>query len=100
MWLEGQIKKLPEEEKLQRKEHSQRYIGTKRPKQNQKRLTIQLEEINQKILATDGRLKRCRDKFKQYKQNREAKKILLTNYLRMLKQKLTTGCKGNKTIFE
>ena len=35
-----------------------------------KSLTTQLEEINQKILAKEKRLKRYQDNVKQYKQNR------------------------------
>ena len=34
------------------------------------KLTIQLEEINQKVLAKEGRLKRYRQRVKQYRQNR------------------------------
>ena len=31
---------------------------------------VQLEEMNQKILAKEGRLRRCWDRIKQYRQNR------------------------------
>ena len=34
------------------------------------KITVQLEEINQKILAKEGRLKRYRQRVKQYRQNR------------------------------
>ena len=34
------------------------------------KITVQLEEINQKILANEGRLKRYRQRVKQYRQNR------------------------------
>ena len=34
------------------------------------KLTIQLEEINQKVPAKEGRLKRFRQSLKQYRQNR------------------------------
>ena len=37
------------------------------------KLTIQLEEINQKVLAKEGRLKRYRQRVKQYRQNRTFK---------------------------
>ena len=37
-------------------------------------MTIQLEEINQKVLAKEGKLKRYRARVKQYKQNRTLKK--------------------------
>ena len=39
-------------------------------KTTQEKLTIQLEEIYQKVLAKDGRLKRYRQRVKQYRQNR------------------------------
>ena len=46
-------------------------IGKKTTKrQPQTSLKTQLEDINQKIFAKDGTLKRYRDKIKQYKQNR------------------------------
>ena len=48
----------------------------KRPKTRAKKTTtIQLEKINQKISAKEGRLKRYRDGVKQYKQNRTSKRI-------------------------
>ena len=34
------------------------------------KITVQLEEINQKVLAKEGRLKRYRQRVKQYRQNR------------------------------
>ena len=42
----------------------------KKEKSTQRKITIQLEEINQKVLAKEGRLKRYRQKVKQYRQNR------------------------------
>ena len=39
-------------------------------KTTQEKLTIQLEEIYQKVLAKEGRLKRYRQRVKQYRQNR------------------------------
>ena len=36
----------------------------------QEKLTVQLEETHQKVLAKEGRLKRYRQRVKQYKQNR------------------------------
>ena len=35
---------------------------------------MQLEEINQKVLTKEGRLKSYRDKIKQYRQNRTFQK--------------------------
>ena len=34
------------------------------------KLTVQLEKIHQKVLANEGRLKRYRQRVKQYRQNR------------------------------
>ena len=36
----------------------------------EKKVTVQLEEINRKIVAKEGRLKRYRQRIKQYRQNR------------------------------
>ena len=53
-----------------------------RKKTSQEKLTIQLEEVNEKVLAKEGRLKRYGQKVKQYRQNRtfhnHEKKILST----------------------
>ena len=37
---------------------------------NKRKITVQLEEINQKVPAKKGRLKRYRQRAKQYRQNR------------------------------
>ena len=42
---------------------------TKMEKAIQEKITIQLEEINQKLLGKDGRLKRYRQRVRQYRQN-------------------------------
>ena len=42
----------------------------KKEKQIQGKLTMQLEEINQKVLPKDGRLKRYRKRVKQYREKR------------------------------
>ena len=39
-------------------------------KDNTRTITIRLEEINQKVLAKEGRLKRYRQRVKQYRQNK------------------------------
>ena len=44
-------------------------VGIKR-KQYKKKITKQLEEINQKVKAKEGRLRRYRQRVKQYRQNR------------------------------
>ena len=43
-------------------------------KDNKRKITVQLEEINQKVLAKEWRLKRYRQRVKQYKQNRKLQK--------------------------
>ena len=47
-----------------------RIIRNRKEKITQEKITIQLEEINQKVLAKEGRLKRYRQRVKQYRQNR------------------------------
>ena len=42
----------------------------KKEKAIQKKITIQLEEMNQKVLAKEGRLKKYRQKVQQYRPNR------------------------------
>ena len=37
---------------------------------NMGKITIHLEEINQKVLTKEGRLKRYRQRVEQYRQNR------------------------------
>ena len=39
-------------------------------KATREKITVQLEEINQKVLAKEGRLKRYQQRVKQYRQNR------------------------------
>ena len=39
-------------------------------KRQEKKTTVKLEEINQNVLAEEGRLKRYRQRVKQYRQNR------------------------------
>ena len=48
-------------------------LGQKEKKATQEKITIQLEEINQKVLVKEGRLKRYRQRVKQYGQNRKFK---------------------------
>ena len=42
-------------------------MGRKEKKVIQEKITIQLEEINQKVLAKEGRLKRYGQRVKQYR---------------------------------
>ena len=45
-------------------------LKQKKEKATRRKITVQLEEINQKVLAKEGRLKRYRQSVKQYRQNR------------------------------
>ena len=47
--------------------------GKRMEKTTREKITVQLEEINQTILAKYGRLKRYRQRLKQYRQNRTFK---------------------------
>ena len=58
------------------------YVETK--KATQGKITIQLEEINQNVLAKEGRLKRYRQRVKQNRQNR--------TFPKQLKEILPTSC--------
>ena len=66
--LESQIKKTtktnPNDEERRRNKRGEKEQAT------WGKITVQLEEINQKILAKEGRLKRCRQRVKQYRQDR------------------------------
>ena len=42
----------------------------KKERATQEMITVHLEEINQKVLAKEGRLKRYRQRVKQYRQNK------------------------------
>ena len=45
-------------------------ISRKKEQATQGKITVQLEEINQKVMAKEGKLKRYRQRVKQYRQNR------------------------------
>ena len=59
--------KTTESDKRKKKAEMNR---NRREKTTQEKLTIQLEEIYQKVLAKEGRLKRYRQRVRQYRQNR------------------------------
>ena len=67
--LETQIKNLRKQAKMV-KQKDPGICGKRMEKTTQEKMTVQLEEINQKILAKEGRLKRYRQRVKQYRQNR------------------------------
>ena len=52
------------------KQNDPRIYGKRMEKTTREKITVQLEEINQKVLAKEGRLKRYRQRVKQYRQNR------------------------------
>ena len=45
-------------------------ISRKKEQATQGKITVQSEEVNQKVLAKEGRLKRYRQRVKQYRKNR------------------------------
>ena len=67
--LETQIRNLRKQAKMI-KQKKDAGISRNRKKTTQQKLKKQLEEINQKVLAKEGRLKRFRERVKQYRQNR------------------------------
>ena len=67
--LESQIRKLRPQAKIQIRNRNMKIYSDETEKASQKRKVL-LNEMNQKILAKEGRLKRCWDRTKQYKQNR------------------------------
>ena len=71
--LEKQVKNLRKQAKMIRQKKDAGTCRDKKEKATQGKITIQLEEINQKVLAKEGRLKRYRQRVKQNKQNSERK---------------------------
>ena len=63
---------------------------------------IQLEEINQKVLAKEGRLKRYRQRVKQYKQNRtfQNNERKFYQHMEWHENIPTTGCQRYRTILD
>ena len=81
-----------------RQKKKMRYCD-KEKKTNTIRKKIQLEEINQKVLAKEGRLKRYGDRTKQYRQNG----TFQTNERKFYQQRMceytqAIGCEGGKTV--
>ena len=66
--LESQIKKLRKQARMMKR--GAEISEGKKEQATWGKITVQLEEINQKILAKEGTLKRYRQKGKQYRQNR------------------------------
>ena len=61
--LETQIKNLWKQAKMV-KQKDPRICGKRMEKTTREKITVQLEEINQKVLAKEGRLKRYRQRVK------------------------------------
>ena len=68
--LERQIKNLQKQAKIIKQKKDAGICWNRKEKPTREKITIQLEEINQKVLAKEGRLKRYRQRVKQYRQNR------------------------------
>ena len=69
--LEGQVKTPRQQAKVLEKQNEVMICWDEKTKTNQQiSLTMQLEDINQKILTKYGKIKRYRDWVNQYKQNR------------------------------
>ena len=67
---ETQIKNLRKQAKMIKQRKDDGIIRNRKEKATQEKLTIQLEEINQKVQAKEGRLKRYQQSVKHYRQNR------------------------------
>ena len=70
IWLETQIKNLQKQAKMIKQRKDAATCRDKKEKATQEKITIQHEEINQKALVKEGRLKRYWQRVKQYRQNR------------------------------
>ena len=64
IWLEMQIKNLRKQARMIEKRGAE-ISGNKKEQATQEKITVQLEEINQKVLAKEGILKRYRLRVKQ-----------------------------------
>ena len=67
--LETQIKNLRKQAKMV-KQKDPGICGNRMEKTTREKITVQFEEIYQKVLSKEGRLKRYRQRVKQYKQKR------------------------------
>ena len=67
--LDTQIKNLQKQAKMV-KQKDPGICGNRMQKTTQEKITVQLEEMNLKVLAEEGRLKRYRQRVKQCRQNR------------------------------
>ena len=67
--LETQIKNLRKQAEMVKQKYPG-ICGKRMEKTTREKIAAQLKEINQKVLAKEGRLKRYRQRVKQYRQNR------------------------------
>ena len=67
--MEKQIKNLRKQAKMV-KQKDPGICGNRKEKATWEKITVPLEEINQKVLAKEERLKRYRQRVKQYRQHR------------------------------
>ena len=67
--LETQIKNLRKQAKMV-KQKDPRICGKRMEKTTREKIKVQLQDINQKVLAKEGRLKRYWQRVKQYRQNK------------------------------
>ena len=76
--------------------------GGKKEQATWGKITVQLEEINQKVLAKKDRLKRYRQRLIQYRQNRTFQNNERKFYQQLggCDTKTTTRCKRNQTILD
>ena len=63
-------KNLRKQAKMIKQRKDAETFRDKKEKVTQGKITIQLEEINQKVLTKEGLLMRYRERVKQYRQNR------------------------------
>ena len=77
--LETQIKNLRKQAKMV-KQKDPRICEKRMEKTTREKITVQLEEINQKVLSKEGKLKRYRQRVKQYRKNRTTNENFINNW--------------------
>ena len=69
--LETQLENLRKQAKMIKQTKDAGICRKKKEKAMQKKITVQLEEINQRVLAKKGRSNKDEQRLKQYRQNRK-----------------------------
>ena len=98
-----QIGNLRQQAKMIKQRKNTGTCWDEKGKTTQEKMAIRLDGINQKVPVIEGKLKRYRNRIKQYRQNRtfhDNEKILPTSRGRWHEDIPTTGFKGSKTILE